>query len=76
MPRGEVDPEADFESFAAAFAGHLETTVSALPYEVVQDEIEQAKGRAEIFSENLILGMAQSQVDPAVSASGAVSSIS
>jgi len=70
----EADPEADFEAFAASFSTHLETLVSALPYDVIQDELKQAKGRAEIFSENLVLGVAKSQIDPAVAASGEVSS--
>jgi subtilisin family serine protease len=64
----------DDARFRAAFAAHLETLASALPWDVVQDEIQEAKGRAEIFSENLVLGVAKSQVDPAVAASGAVSS--
>lgn len=72
--RNEVDPDADFEAFAASFAAHLETSAQALPWDVVQDNIKESKGRAEIFSENLILGVAKSQIDPAVAASGEVSS--
>ncbi len=72
--RGEADPQADFEAFAAAFASHLDALVSALPYDVIQDNLKEAKGRAEIFSENFVLGVAKSQVDPAVAASGEVSS--
>jgi len=72
---GEVDPEVDFEAFAAAFKRHFAKVVGELPWDVVQDEVKQAKGRAEIFSsEGFILGLAQSQVDPAVAASGAISS--
>jgi subtilisin family serine protease len=70
----EADPDADFAAFADAFERHLSALAGALPWEVVQDEIEEAKGRAEIFSENLVLGVAKSQVDPAVAASGAISS--
>ncbi|HSN56120.1 MAG TPA: S8 family serine peptidase [Candidatus Sulfomarinibacteraceae bacterium] len=70
----EADPGADFPAFAAAYEKHLGELVGALPWEVVHDEIEEAKGRAEIFSENLVLGVAKSQVDPAVAASGAISS--
>ncbi len=72
--RDEVDPGADFEAFAGAFATHLDALVSVLPWDVVQDTIKEAKGRAEIFSENFVLGVAKSQVDPAVTASGEVSS--
>ena len=70
----EVDPASDFEAFATVFAGKLGEAAGALPWDVVQDEIKEAKGRAEIFSENVILGLAKSQVDPAVEASGALSS--
>ena len=70
----EADPGTDFEAFADAFATHLDALASALPWDVVQDEIKEAKGRAEIFSENFVIGVAKSQVDPAVTASGAVSS--
>ncbi len=72
--RDEADPETDFEAFAESFATHLDALASALPWDVVQDEIKEAKGRAEIFSENFVIGVAKSQVDPAVTASGAVSS--
>jgi len=71
---GEVDPNADFEAFASAFTAHLGETAGELPWDVVQDAIKGAKGRAEILSENFILGMAKSQIDPAVTASGSVSS--
>jgi subtilisin family serine protease len=70
----EADPDGDFEVFAAAFAARLGERAGALPWDVVQDEIKSAKGRAEMYSENFILGIAKSQVDPAVTASGAVSS--
>ena len=72
--REEADPDADFEAFAASVAAHLEASAAALPWNVVQDNIKQAKGRAEIFSENFVVGVAKSQVDPAVTASGEVSS--
>jgi subtilisin family serine protease len=72
--RREVDPASDFEVFASLFATHLDELVSALPWDVVQDAVKEAKGRAEIFSENFVLGFAKSQVDPAVAASGEVSS--
>ena len=72
--QGEVDPNVDFEAFASSFATHLDASARALPWDVVQDNIKEAKGRAEIFSENFVIGIAKSQVDPAVAASGEVSS--
>jgi subtilisin family serine protease len=70
----DVGADADGATFGAAFAARLDELTAALPWNVVQDEIEEAKGRAEIFSENLVLGVAKSQVDPAVVAGGAISS--
>lgn len=72
--RADVDPVEDFEAFADAFEAELQATAEELPWSVVQDEIKRAKGRAEIFSENYVVGVAKSQVDPAVAASGEVSS--
>ena len=71
--RSEEDPAADIEAFAAPFAATRKRS-SVLPWDVVQDKIKEAKGRAEIFSENFVLGIAKSQVDPAMTASGEVSS--
>ncbi len=70
----DVDPATDFEAFADAFETRLEQAASALPWDVVQHAVKEAKGRAEIISENMILGLAKSQVDPAVAASGEISS--
>lgn len=53
-----------------AFAGELGTYVNSLPYEIVQDQIKSSKGRAEYLSENLLRGVVQSQLDPAVAATG------
>jgi Subtilase family len=61
------------EHFAASFATELETYVNELPYDVVQDRIKSSKGRAEYLSENLLRGVIQSQLDPAVGATGEMS---
>jgi subtilisin family serine protease len=44
----------------------LKTRVDALPWDVVQDDVEQLKGNYEILSENVLLGMIQTQIDPSV----------
>jgi hypothetical protein len=62
--------EAPGEGFNAAFAGQLEALASGLPWAVVQDNIEQAKGRAEYISQNLIVGTVQSEMDPVVASTG------
>jgi subtilisin family serine protease len=68
--REAVGAGGDDEAFRAAFAEQLRGAVEALPWEVVQENIEQSKGRAEYLSENLILGMIQSEIDPVVAKTG------
>jgi hypothetical protein len=58
------------EGFNTAFARQLEALASGLPWAVVQDNIEQAKGRAEYISSNLLLGRVQSEIDPVVASTG------
>ncbi len=58
------------EELQQAFANELSTYVNSLPYETVQDQIKSSKGRAEYLSENLLRGVVQSQLDPAVAATG------
>lgn len=62
--------EAPGEGFAAAFSRQLEALATALPWPVVQDNIEQAKGRAELISANLLIGSVQSEIDPVVASTG------
>ncbi len=58
------------QQLADAFRTELEAYVNQLPYEVVQDHMKSAKGRAEYMSENLLRGVVQSRLDPAVEATG------
>jgi len=44
-----------------------------LPWDVVQDRIQQTKGTTEILTENFLLGIVQSQLDPIVETSGELS---
>ncbi len=62
--------EAPGDGFNAAFARHLEALASGLPWAVVQDNLEQGKGRAEIISSNLLIGRVQSEIDPVVASTG------
>ena len=68
--RREVGENAPFEQYQAAFRRHLSAKVVTLPWDVVQDEIQQGKGQMEIFNENLLLGVVQAQVQPAVDRTG------
>jgi subtilisin family serine protease len=60
--------------YRAVFRRHLTASVDRLPWDVVQDQIQEAKGRTEILSEALLMGLVQSQLDPIVAQKGEVSS--
>lgn len=64
-----VDQTSD-PKFLEAFKAELDKRVRALPWEVVKDEVNQAKGRADIISRELILGSLQGSLDPVVEQSG------
>lgn len=53
-------------AFLAAFKTELDKRVRALPWEVVKDEVNQAKGRADIISRDLVLGSLKGSLDPVV----------
>ena len=50
------DPE-----FSVALRKYYEAMINDLPFDIVESELESAKGRAEIVSENLILGVTESR---------------
>jgi hypothetical protein len=58
------------QAFLEAFKRDYAAKVQPLPWEVVQDNIESAKGGMEMYSENLVLGLMQAQMDPGVEESG------
>lgn len=64
----------DDPAFKDAFAKSLAEAVKKLPWDLVQDQLKQSKGQAEIFSENLVMGIVQSRLDPIVAEKGEVSS--
>ena len=61
-------------AFTAAFREALARRVNALPWDVVQDQVKNMKGRSEFLNENLIRGVIQSQIEPAAQAMGGLSS--
>jgi len=66
----KLDDPAVKEAFQKTYTERL----SALPWEVVQADVKQAKGRTEIASENFFLGIVKSQIEPAIKETGSVSS--
>lgn len=66
----EVGPDAAEVSYKKAFRRILRERAGRLPYAVVQDEIQESKGRMEIMSETLLVGMVQAQMQPVVDKNG------
>ncbi len=65
---GENDP-----SYKNAFKKYFAEQVNALPWDVVQDDMESMKGRMEIWSENFLIGIIKSTIEPAVEKTGNIS---
>lgn len=63
----------DDAALRAAFAKAYAEKVNALPWDVVSDVIQQAKGGAEVASGEMMLGGLGSQFQPGVDKSGALS---
>ena len=55
------------------FRENLKSSVEKLPWESVGDEVKSLKGGYEIVNENLIIGILQSQYDPAAKKTGIIS---
>ena len=68
-----IEASGDFEKRNDLFTTSLSRAVNELPWDVVQDDVEGMKGQFEILSENLILGIYQSQYDPAAKETKSIS---
>jgi len=64
-PGGTLDKE--------LFVRYLSQAVDTLPWEIVQERIEELKGQMDLFSNNFILGIIQGQFDPVVEKVGQIS---
>ncbi|UCE59936.1 MAG: S8 family serine peptidase [Phycisphaerales bacterium] len=71
--RRDVGPNADYAAYKKAFARQLAERAGKLPWDVVQDVIQETKGRLEIFSEGLLMGMIEAQLQPRVDQTGELS---
>jgi hypothetical protein len=54
-------PAGDFD---ATLQSHLEATLAALPWDVVEDSLQATKGYLEFASEGLVIGSLESSLDP------------
>ncbi|MFH2001364.1 MAG: S8 family serine peptidase, partial [Planctomycetota bacterium] len=64
---------ADSVAFKQAFQKSLAETARKLDWSKVRDVIQENKGRKEIMSKNLILGMIEAQIEPVVAQTGELS---
>ncbi len=71
--RREVGSDGMTQKYKEAFRRHLADRISKLPWDVVQDNVQQAKGRLEIVSENLLMGVIQARLEPVVAQTGELS---
>ena len=62
----QINESGDEEITRDLFNKNLKTRVDALPWDVVQDDVEQLKGNYEILSKNVLVGLIQTQIDPSV----------
>jgi len=63
----------DDAAYHQTFAENLSEAVERLPWVTVQERIEEIKGKNEMYSKELLLGLMQSQFEPAVRQTGHVS---
>jgi len=52
-------------AFLSTYKAEFDKVVTALPFDVVQAELKALKGQLEIVSQNLFVGLAEQQCDPA-----------
>jgi subtilisin family serine protease len=69
----EVGGEENLDEYREAFRRHYSEKVEALPWDLVQDIVQQNKAQLEIASENLVLGLIQEQLEPMVAETREVS---
>ncbi len=55
------------------FMQNVAARVETLPWEVVHDDVESIKGRLELITGNVLIGMVQSEIDPAVQKTNSIS---
>jgi hypothetical protein len=68
--RKKVGKDAPEGLYRKAFQDEFAKRVNNLPWEVVQDLVQENKGRMEILSENLIIGSIQAGMQPVIDQTG------
>jgi subtilisin family serine protease len=70
VARHDAGADAALDKLRPVFTKALTRLVDPLPWKTVEDEIQQSKGQLEIFNENLLTGMIQSQMQPVLDKTG------
>jgi hypothetical protein len=65
--------EAGSDAFRAALREGITRRVSELPWDVVQDMVQMLNAQMQMLSENLLVGLIQGKMDPAVEKAGHLS---
>lgn len=73
MAARESGDYATEEAFRAAFAKIYSAKLETLPWSVVADNLKSSRASAEIFSEALIVGNLEAQLQPGVDKTGSIS---
>jgi subtilisin family serine protease len=60
--------------YRKTFSHYLSEAVAQLPWDVVQEQVEELKGRTDMVSENLIRGSIETSLEPVVEKTGQLSS--
>jgi subtilisin family serine protease len=60
--------------FQKAFRAAYDASLQELPWDIVMDTLEQTKGQMQVLSRNLIVGMVEGSLDPAVEKMGSLGS--
>jgi subtilisin family serine protease len=68
--RREVGEDAPEAVYKQAFRRLLTYRTAKLPWDVVQDAIQERKGMLEIYSENLLMGVIEARMQPVVEKTG------
>ena len=68
--KGQAGDSLDSPKYRQVYRQHLAKGVQQLPFDIVQDVIQENKGRLEIFSENVIIGALSARLDPIVERTG------
>jgi len=71
--RADAGTDIATPGFRAAFRAALDAQLAPLPLDLVRNNIEAMKGRMEIASPALLIGMVQSQIDPVAAGAGEIS---